>query len=893
MADNWSIDSLLHSMQARGNAPAVIALDEGRNTTLGYRDLAEQARRLAAGLTSAGTKTGERVLIIGPNDADWVVVFLAIAAAGLIAMPLDDQSNREEIAAACAASPPDWAFCHPRHREALEAAAPSARMVRLAEETEGEGKGEGAGWRSFLATAETAETPSPSPQPSSDDEAPLLLLQTSGTTGDPKYFALHNRHVAHNVRALVAAGLIGPGDRVLLPLPLHHAYPQVVGLLTPLQAGSTVVLVATVSGPALLAAMRETAPTALIGVPRMYEGLLGALEREVERRGRVPWAIYGGLMAGSLWLRRRFGSGLGGVVFTPLRAQLSRSLRLLVSGGSKLNERLTWRLTGLGFDVRCGYGLAETASITTGNIPGAEQLGSEGKPLGQAEIRIASPDAAGIGEVQIRGPNVFDGYLVAEYNKDTFTEDGWLKTGDLGRLDDDGFLHVTGRIKETLVLGGAKKVNPEELERLYASCPLVGELAVLENDGALVALVRPDESASAAGGLSEIEQTIRVGLAEAGREEPAYRRLAGFALTREALPRTRLGKFRRFLLPERYREAKAGQKRPRGRLRFEDSAYAQNEAATAVWALLHERFGDRLQGLDDHLALDLSIDSLEWIGVELDIQQRTGLDLQGIDLAELATVEDLMRHVIQASAAGPVSYDKAIASWRAPAAGPWRQLGATLRGLNGFVLRRYFSLQVEGLEHLPAEGPFVIVGNHTSYIDGFLVAAALPDDLLRQVRWSAAQEQVPALSRLSELYRGLRIFPVAQGAPGEALAIARAALNSGEILVWFPEGWRSPDGALQRFLPGIGHILKGLDCPVIPTFISGSFEALPRGRRWPRPTTIRLRFGPPLSVQELADEDGGSSTEESIAAALQAHVAALGRVMEAGAEHSKERAAAS
>ena len=884
MQDDWSIDSLLRGMQDRGDAPAIIALDEGRSTTLGYRALAEQARGLAAGLKAAGAQAGERALIIGPNDADWVVVFLAVAAAGLIAMPLDDQSNREEIAAACAASPPDWVFCHPRHQEALEAAAPSARLVRLAEETDGACTG----WRSFLAPPETEERP---PQP--DGDTPLLLLQTSGTTGDPKYFALHNRHVAHNVRALVAAGLIGPGDRVLLPLPLHHAYPQVVGLLTPLQAGATVVLVATVTGPALLSAMKETAPTALIGVPRMYEGLLGALEREVARRGRVPWAIYGGLMAGSLWLRRRFGSRLGGLVFTPLRGQLSRSLRLLVSGGSKLNERLTWRLTGLGFDVRCGYGLAETASITTGNIPGAEQLGSEGKPLGQAELRIATPDAEGIGEVQIRGPNVFDGYLVAEYNKDTFTEDGWLKTGDLGRLDGDGFLHVTGRIKETLVLGGAKKVNPEELERLYATCPLVGELAVLENDGALVALVRPDESSLSAGGLSEIEQTIRVGLAEAGREEPAYRRLAGFALTREALPRTRLGKFRRFLLPERYREAVAGRARPRGGQRFEDSVYAQNEAATAVWALLNERYGDRLQGLDDHLALDLSIDSLEWIGVELDIQQRTGLDLQGIDLAELATVEDLMRHVTQAVAAGPVSYDKAIAYWTATPAGRWQRLGAALRSLNGFVLRRYFSLEVEGLENLPAKGPFVIVGNHASYLDGFFVAAALPKALLSRVRWSGAREQLPALSRLPDVYRGLRMFPVAQGAPGEGLAIARAALNSGEILVWFPEGWRSPDGEMQPFLPGIGHILRGLDCPVVPTFITGSFEALPRGRRWPRPTTVRLRFGPPLPVPELADKDDGSSAEESIAAALQTQVAALGQDMQTGAKRSKEPAAAS
>ena len=866
MPDNWSINALLEAMRQRGEALAVIALDEERETRLSYRQLAEEAESFAAGLIEAGAKPGDRGLLIGPNGGDWIIAFLGMAAAGFVVMPLDEQSSAEEIAAACAVAPPDWALCSPHHEDDLRAAAPDARLLLLSEA----GERETQSWRDLVGPGRNASLTR------ANGDAPLLLLQTSGTTGAPKTFLLRTSHVAHNVLALAAAKLTGPGERILMPLPLHHAYPQVVGLLLPLHAGATVVLLATVTGPALLSALRKTEPTTLIGVPRLYEGLVGGLEREVEQRGQAAWAIYNALLVTSQWLLQRFGLRVGGLLFRPVRRQLSSSLRLLVSGGAKLSGRLTWRLAALGFDIRCGYGLAETASIATGNLPGGERLGSEGKPLGSTEIRIASADNEGIGEVQIRGPNVCAGYRDPEKTREAFTEDGWFQTGDLGRLDENGFLYVTGRIKETLVLGGGKKANPEELERIYTTSPFVAELAVLEREGALVALVRPDMTAFAEAGLTEIEQAIRVGLVEAGSSEPSYRRLAGFALTREPLPRTRLGKFRRFLLPELYRQAIEGTAPARKVARFEDSDLSQNAAATTAWSLLVERYGERLRGLEDHLALDLAIDSLEWIGLELDIAQRTGLNLEGINLAELTTVEDLLRRVAQASHAEPVSHQKAVDFWTSPAPLPWRLLGRALRGMNGIAIRNFFSLQVTGLEELPKSGPFVIVGNHTSYLDGFIIAATLPTGLWRRVRWSAARTQLLGLPRLSPFYRGLRIFPVAQGAPGEALAVARAALQSGEILVWFPEGWRSPDGKLQRFLPGIGLIVQGLECPIVPAHFTGAFEALPRGRRWPRATRITLRFGPPLRPQELVSRGAGQSDEERIAAALHDQVAALG-----------------
>ena len=133
-------------------------------------------------------------------------------------------------------------------------------------------------------------------------------------------------------------------------------------------------------------------------------------------------------------------------------------------------------------------------------------------------------------------------------NAETFTSDGWFRTGDLGYLDRDGFLFVTGRAKEVIVLGGGKKVNPEDLERIYGSAPEIREIAILEDNGALVALVRPDSVKLRARGAMNIRDGARVVLAETALDLPSYQRLSGFALTHRLLPRTRLGKYRRFLL---------------------------------------------------------------------------------------------------------------------------------------------------------------------------------------------------------------------------------------------------------------------------------------------------------------------------------------------------------
>jgi long-chain acyl-CoA synthetase len=196
-----------------------------------------------------------------------------------------------------------------------------------------------------------------------------------------------------------------------------------------------------------------------------------------------------------------------------------------------------------------------------------------------------------------------------------------------------------------------------------------------------------------------------------------------------------------------------------------------------------------------------------------------------------------------------------------------------LFAFNRLVLSAYFGLRAEGLEHVPSHGPFVITPNHVSYLDPLTVAAALPYRLLRRVYW--AGDLVRLFSNpLSRFFcRIVHVFPVDKYSPRSAIDSAARVLERGDVQVWFPEGWRSPDGATQEFMPGIGVLLSESGAPAVPAFIAGTFEALPRGRRWPRRRRITILFGPPVTADGLA---GGAEAEvRRVADALRDRVARL------------------
>lgn len=847
--------------------PALMAVRKGALETLSGEDLAHHVRALAGGLLQIGIVSGEPVALIGPNGFEWVIARLALEAAGALPVAIDDLGSTTDFQTILTQCKAEHVICSTSHAEALRKLDAKLNIVVF-----------GAGQNPHgVQSLQSLLGPPIRALPSRQAGSPAMLAYTSGTTGTPKGIVLTHANVATNVEALAASRLVGTTDRVLLPLPLHHVYPFVVGILTALSCRATVVFPESTTGPDILAAIKLADVSTIVGVPRLYSAICSGLIARVAAAGFARRMLFRFLVRASIWLHRLFGMNAGRILFPGLRSRFGKDLRLLVSGGARLEPETLELLVALGFDVRSGYGLAETASIFTANLPAHTRLGSEGQPI-TGSVRISAPDKSGIGEIEINGPQIFSRYLDnPEATRAVFTADGWFRTGDLGYIDRDGFLFVTGRAKDTLVLGGGKKVNPEDLERIYGASPYIREIAIFEHHGGLAALVVPSLEATRAGGAMHIDTAIRIELASCARALPSYQRLAGFAITREALPRTRLGKYRRFLLPQIYENVQRPLPREGAvQLSVEDQALLMQPIARQVYEILQERYPNKRLELEASPLLDLGIDSLEWISFGLELEDRLNLRMTEADIASVVTVRDLLVMATNASRV-PSALPTDTRDWTAPTGLTLKLLGAVFYASNRVVMRALFHFQVRGVQHLPARGNFILVANHASYLDPPALAAALTYALVRRCYW--AGDPVILFSKRWKwpFMRAMHCYPVNEHEPVHALAVSAAILERGDNVVWFPEGWRSPDGKLQPFLPGIGHLLARIPTPVVPAFIDGTFEALPRDRSFPKLRPIRVLIGKPIQPADWQSlKAGEKELPQEIANLLHRTVEMLG-----------------
>jgi long-chain acyl-CoA synthetase len=852
---------LVASLAARGDHPAVLAVRGGEAQPLSYTALGRDALALAGALAARGLAAGDRAILFGAPGTDWITVRLALGALGAVTVAFDETTSDAELAVLVPASGARTAFADPGFAERLAATDATLAIATLAPAERLPH------WRDWMG-GEKAPLPDIAP----DD--PTMLVTTSGTTGRPKAFLLTHANILHNVRALAGQGIITASDRALLPLPLHHVYPLTVGVLTPLAIGATVVLPEGVTGPLLVAALKAGRCTAMAAVPRLYAALLAGLMGRVAAQPLPKRLAFRALFALSLFLRRRFGLRIGRRLFGSIHRNLAPDLWLMASGGAAFDAETIWPLEALGWQVLSGWGLAETASILTNNHKDRARIGSEGFPLPGVALRVAEPNAEGVGELQARGPSVFSGYIDnPEANEAAFTGDGWFRTGDLGFVDAEGYVHIVGRVKEMIVLGGGKNVFPEELEKLFLEEKAIAEIALLERNGALLALVVPDEAAIAASGTPRIEDAVRVALTTVAQRLPTWQRPAGYAITRQKLPRTRLGKVQRFLLPRLYEDALAGRTMAAAALTDEERALIATPPADALWALLKERFPGKVVSPAQSPQLDLGLDSLGMLSLAMEIEARTGVSLGEEELGSVGTLADLLRLVIDRPATVPAPVQAAPdLAWLDPPGPAHRAAAMLLNAANRVVMALAFRLRAEGRERIP-DGPVIIAVNHLSDLDPPVMAAALPARALRRIRWSGDKERLFGSAPARFLARAARVFPVDERSPATTLAYARAALARGDCLVWFPESWRSPDGTLQRFLPGIGELVRATGVPVVPARITGTFEAMPRTARWPKPGPVSVVFGAPIPAAALT---AGEADAATIAGRIRDAVAALG-----------------
>jgi long-chain acyl-CoA synthetase len=521
----------------RATAFLVQAGDEWRPVTWG--EASERVDRLAAGFLALGVGRGDPVAILSRTRIEWTLCDYALASIGAVVVPIYQTNSRDECAYLLSDSRARLLVCEDHEQLAkiagLERELPGLDRVLAIEDARGDVVplseiGDEEYDRDALARAREAVSPNDV----------LTYIYTSGTTGPPKGCVLsHGNFVAAVGAVAEIEEMFVPGDIVLLFLPLAHNFARLVQYATT-ALGHTVAFTPDFGDvPAALAAVR---PTILPTVPRMFEKVHGTIhatfaETGGPKRRVIRWAVGVGTRAARrraarerlptpLALQARLADR---VVFRRIRERLGGRIRYAISGGAPLAPEISEFFAACGVLILEGYGLSESTSACTTNQPRRYRFGTVGLPLPGLELRLAED-----GEILVRGETIFQGYLGRDdATAEALTSDGWLRTGDIGRVDDDGFLTITDRKKEIIVTAGGKKISPQNLENALKSSPVVSQALVVGDRrpyvAALVSIDR-DEAAKLARSEDEVRALVETAVAEVNERLGRAEQIKRFAI---------------------------------------------------------------------------------------------------------------------------------------------------------------------------------------------------------------------------------------------------------------------------------------------------------------------------------------------------------------------------
>ncbi len=836
--------------------------------TWSYRDTVLSATAMSATIRELSLTPGTPVGLIGSPGYSFLVCFLALEAAGLLPVLIDHAMPPGEARALLSTFGAQALFLEEGLWDAAEEEETRRRMsvvlrprwlspVFLPPDFQ---------WKTLLE--ETAETLS------SDSQRVACLLMTSGTTGFPRGVPLSHANLFANINMIRGTGIYTRKSRVFGVLPLHHAYPLMSLVYLPIGHGATIGFAPDLLPETLLHCLQTFGATLFPGVPSLWEGFHRRIWEGISKKGKkAEWVTRNLLMPFVLYCRQRIGWNPGPIFFASLHRRFGPSLEVMSSGGAALAPGVCHDFWGWGMTLLEGYGLTETSPVLTFNDLRFWKIGSVGRPLPGVSLKIReSPDPSREeGEVVVSGPNVAREYWTSLSERLPLSgAGGWFATGDLGVLV-DGFLVLKGREKELLVLANGKKLQPDSVEALLAGDPFVCEAALTLRNGVPWLLLRPDQDAFLTRKIVQMKPVLSSTVANLNSRIPAHSRIGGFSLTLDPLPRTRLGKLKRFELPglvDRIESRPAPRPLP-------EEIFSNPKKSAALKFLMEVVGTSRPISLEDHLEVDLGLDSLGRIELAGRLEEVLGESFPDEAFESVRTVSDLLEMVSgeEGESSGgpgtstlldsPLTLEEASRIPVRPS-GPdgmlplwYRGIYTILRVLLGFVFQvrwpRFRRIGGGWMVESDAGGPFswpegpcLIVANHESYLDGILLTLALPPDLLPRVFfWGYS----PLFEKgvLGRLRNAMGVISIE---PEEALTGLRVGyhlLREGETLAIFPEGERSPTGVLQPFRPGTGYLLAACPVPVVPFALLGPFHSYPRHRKLPRPYPIRFKVGEPIS----------------------------------------------
>jgi long-chain acyl-CoA synthetase len=844
---------------------------DGQQEQYTYTDLHELATRAAAFFASEGVKPGDRVMLLSHNAPEWGMTYFGVLKAGATCVPLDPESMTGEVVNFARASGATGLVISAEMDE---------QHPDLAERLQEEGLEATRLWR----FAEVFALP---PQAVEDERIALLparvqaqtvasLIFTSGTTGQPKGVMLSHKNFANMVSMLASVFDMTTRDGVLSVLPLHHTFEFSTGFLTPLSRGAQITYLPELTGEELARAIKNGHVTGMVGVPALWELLHRRIMNRLRERGEWVGSIADTLMTANSWLRDNTPLNLGQIVFRPIHTGLGGRIRYLISGGSALNEQVKKDFHGLGFTILEGYGLTEAAPVLTVTRPANKlNASSVGRAVPGVEVKIIEPNEHGIGEVVARGANVMLGYYNNEDATKAVLVNRWLYTGDLGRLDDDGNLYLVGRSKDIIVDTNGKNVYPDEIEELYSDSPYIKELSVVGlPDGALgekvACMVVPDYDYDIALPRTEVKRKIEEHFKDISSALPFFKRIKVLHFWDGELPRTATRKVKR-------REVVSAMQVLEQSMRQLPDAGLTEERATkdksAHWLIdIVATVANRPRAeikLDTRLS-DLGFDSLMYVELASAIEQAGGTLTSPDALTEVRDLRELAAVVSRQSS----TERERVAEHRAETRKEEDEIHVPSlvrsvgnRGLD--MLQRTFyervlNMKCEGCTNVPVHTNFIVAANHTSHLDTGLIRMALGEAGRDLVALAAADYFFDNKYKRAYMYNFTNTVPIERsGSLRKSLRHALSFLDRGYNALIFPEGTRSLTGELAEFKPVLGFIALTAHTGILPIYVYGTYEALPKGSNMLRSRDVGARVGRFLAPEELITMTKGMSKSDA------------------------------
>lgn len=785
-----------------------------KDQEVSYADLLQEAVYFA----KLFPDSAEKVLIFSENRPEWIYSFLGSWKNNCTVIPVDYLSTVDEVSYIVNDCLPDVVFCS-REREAVfRSVLKSIAYAPLLLVYEDVGTADLRAGKDAVemdfAKGSLKET--------------ALIIYTSGTTGDPKGVMLSYENVLANVEAVsIGVPIYSSDERVMLLLPLHHIFPLLGSLVAPLSVGATIAMSPSLQPQDIISTLQNNQVTIIIGVPRLYKTICKGVMDKINQKKIARLLFSVAEKAGSQAFSR--------VIFKAVHQKFGGKLKYLVCGGAALDPDVGRNFMTLGFEILEGFGMTEAAPMITFTRPGQVTIGSAGTAMSCTSIEIRD------GEIVASGKNIMQGYLNRPEETAEVLKDGWLYTGDLGRLDEEGRLFITGRRKEIIVLASGKNINPVLVEqKLESLTDCINEVGVFVKDDILQAVIQPDFKKVRAREITELDDFFRWKIIDTyNKTVSPSKRILKFTLIDEELPKTRLSKLRRFQLPDLVGKREA---------RKSDARQPDFEEYLIIKGFI-EGQSKREIFPDDHLEIDIAMDSLDQVSLLAFLKSTFGVELSEEKLMAYQTVRRLSEFIQEKKEKISVELVnwKEILKEKVDLTLPRTWITANVfRTCSKLFFKGYFRFKGEGQENIP-DTPCILAPNHQSFYDGLFVASLLKRNFFKNTYFYAKRKHVnnPLVRFLAD--RNNVIVVDLNSGLKESIQKLAEVLKKGKNIMIFPEGTRSMDGTLGDFKKLFAILSMELNVPVVPVTINGAHQALPVGTLFPRPLRqVSVRFQQPV-----------------------------------------------